>query len=169
MQGTPSQDNSTTGFMCITKYITNYRTMEGCNINLNHAAEKMQQASATGKPEEPEATRTITLLVTCRQASSIIGEMGRREKKVFRTSQTPGFAFAGQMIALCLHCGCLHLRVLVLYLQMLVLMGSASPAQGLTSRDNIADIIRQLRALLRRAQLSHRASRLRTTKGRAAG
>ena len=74
---------------------------------------------------------------------------GKEEKKLFRTSQTPGFAFAGQMFALCLHCGCLHLRVLVVYLQMLVLMGSASPAQSLTSRDNIADIIRQLRALLR--------------------
>ena len=84
MQGTPSQDNSTTGFMCI----TNYRTMEGCNINLNHAAEKMQQASATGKTEEPEATRTITLLVTCSQDSSIIGEMGRRKKSIQEVTNT---------------------------------------------------------------------------------
>ena len=48
----------------------------------------MQQASATGKPEEPEATRTITLLVTCRQASSIIGEMGRRKKSIQDVTNT---------------------------------------------------------------------------------
>ena len=48
----------------------------------------MQQASATGKTEEPEATRTITLLVTCRQASSIIGEMGRRKKSIQDVTNT---------------------------------------------------------------------------------
>ena len=91
---------------------------------------------------------------------------GKEENKVFRTSQTPGFASAGQMIALCLHCGCLHLRVLVF---------ANACTNGICIAGAEPDKPRQHRGhhpttqSSPSSQLPHWASRLRTTKGRAAG
>ena len=78
MHGTARQNNNTTGQMCV----ANYGPVAGCNINVNNAAGKRGQASAMGNKGKAETTRTITLLVSGTEATSIIGIMGRTKQSI---------------------------------------------------------------------------------------
>ena len=127
----------------------------------------MQEASGTGKTEEPEATRTITLLVTCSQASSIIVEMGRRKKSIQDVTNT--------WVCICGTDDCIVLTLRVLAFTSACIIFANAGTNGICIAGAEPDKPRQHRGhhptiqSSPSSQLPHWASRLRTTKGRAAG
>ena len=101
MQGTTKQDNGPAGFMCIAHSMK----MQRCNINLMNAMGKVQQASASEKSEEPEATMTITLLVT-----NITSWTATRKKAQATCILLACYLHATSIILVgCLHAACMLL------------------------------------------------------------